>query len=459
MVKQTEFANKKVLVLGAGVSGISVACILRKLGAAVTLSDAKPAEQLGKDFSALQSAGIMLALGNQQAELLRGVDYLVLSPGISIYSPLVAAAREQGITVMSEVEVAYRLSEAPIVAITGTNGKTTTTTLVGEMLKTTGREVAVGGNIGAALSEQALAVKPDGIIVAEISSFQLEGVVNFRPHIAAILNITPDHLDRHRTMDIYQQMKEQIFNKQQTADYIILNYDDLAVRDMAKRAAGKAVYFSLTQSLAAGAFVEDGNVRISWDGKKTDICAVSDIKIKGGHNIENALAACAIGYFAGVRPEAMAAVLKTFAGVEHRLEFVAEIDGVAYYNDSKGTNPESSIKALKAFDGQIILIAGGRDKKTDLTEFMQVAKEKTDHVILLGEAQPRFAEAAARQDIKNVHQVFSFDEAVTLAHSLAQPPQVVLLSPACASYDMFDNYEQRGKAFKDLVHRLVSLKP
>ena len=459
MVKQTEFANKKVLVLGAGVSGISVAYILRNLGAAVMLSDAKSAEQLGKDFSALQSAGIVLALGNQQAELLRGVDYLVLSPGISIYIPLVAAAREQGITVMSEVEVAYRLSEAPIVAITGTNGKTTTTTLAGEMLKTTGREVAVGGNIGAALSEQALAVKPDGILVAEISSFQLEGVVNFRPHIAAVLNITPDHLDRHHTMDVYQQMKEQIFAKQQADDYIILNYDDPVVRDMAKRAAGKAVYFSLTQSLTAGAFVEDGNVRISWDGKKTDICAVSDIKIKGGHNIENALAACAIGYFAGVRPEAMAAVLKTFAGVEHRLEFVAEIDGVAYYNDSKGTNPESSIKALKAFDGQIILIAGGWDKKTDLTEFMLVAKAKTAHVILLGEAQQRFAEAAAWQGVKNVHKVVSFAEAVTLARSLAQPPQVVLLSPACASYDMFDNYEQRGKTFKDLVYRLVSLKP
>lgn len=455
MSKQTEFANKRVLVLGAGVSGISVAHILRRLDAQVILSDAKSIEQIGKDFSQLQSDGVVLKLGIQSEALLDGVDYLVLSPGISIDSPLVVTARKQGIMVMSEVEVAYRLSDAAIVAITGTNGKTTTTTLVGEILKASGREVAVGGNIGAALSEQALAVGSAGLIVAEISSFQLEGIVNFRPHIAAILNLTPDHLDRHRTMDVYQQMKEQIFANQQADDYLILNYDDPVVRDMVKRAKSKVVYFSLTQRLEEGVFVESGNVRISWDGKNTDICAVKDIKIKGGHNVENALAACALAYFAGARREAMAAVLRTFSGVEHRLEPVAEIKGVAYYNDSKGTNPESSIKALNAFDGHVILIAGGWDKKTDLTEFMQVAKAKTDHLILLGEAQQRFAEAAARQGIKNIHKVVSFDEAVTLAYSLAQPPQVVLLSPACASYDMFDNYEQRGKAFKDLVRRLV----
>ncbi len=454
MVKQTEFASKKVLVLGAGVSGISVANILQQLGAQVVLSDAKPADQINKDFSALKSNGVVLALGNQNEELLDGIDYVVLSPGISIYIPLVTIARKRGITVMSEVEVAYRLSEAPIVAITGTNGKTTTTTLVGEILKTTGHQVAVGGNIGASLSEQTLETRPDGFVVAEISSFQLEGVVQFRPHIAAVLNLTPDHLDRHRTMEIYQQMKELIFAKQQASDYLILNYDDIAVRGMAERAPGKVVFFSLRQRLDSGIFIDNGKIKLNWDGKSTYICTVTDIKIKGGHNVENALAACAIGYFAGAQPEDMAEVLRTFPGVEHRIEPVAEIGGVAYYNDSKATNPESSIKALEAFDGHIILIAGGRDKNTDLSEFMQLARKRVDHLILLGEAGQRFGEAAARYGVENIHNVDSFAEAVTLAHRLAQPPQVVLLSPACASYDMFNNYEERGKAFKDLVRRL-----
>lgn len=454
MNRQTEFADKRILVLGAGVSGTSVAQILQQLGASVILSDAKPIEKFDKDFSELKAAGVALALGNQNEELLDGINYLVLSPGVSIYIPLVAAARARGITVMSEVEVAYRLSQAPIVAITGTNGKTTTTTLVGEMLKTTGRPVAVGGNIGDALSEQALAVSTAGFVVAEISSFQLEGVSKFSPRFAAILNLTPDHLDRHGTMETYQQMKEQVFAQQQPNDYLILNYDDMTVRAMAERAPGKVVYFSRQHCLETGIYVDKGQMVLSWEDKHIPICHINDIKIKGGHNVENALAACAVSYFAGARPEAMAEVLKTFPGVEHRIEPVAEIAGVPYYNDSKATNPESSIKALEAFTGNIILIAGGRDKNTDLSEFMQLARERVDHMILLGEAQARFAAAAAEHGVNNVHKVATFAEAVTLAHTLAAPPQVVLLSPACASYDMFNNYEERGRVFKDLVRRL-----
>ncbi|CQR71303.1 UDP-N-acetylmuramoylalanine--D-glutamate ligase [Sporomusa ovata DSM 2662] len=454
MIRQTEFANKKILVLGAGISGLSVAQILQRLGASVVVSDAKSMDQFDQDFSELQAAGITFMMGHQNEKLLDDIDYLVVSPGISIYIPLVMAAQNRGICVMSEVEVAYRLSEAPMIAITGTNGKTTTTTLIGEMLKTTGHQVGVGGNIGAALSEQALAVRPDGFIVAEISSFQLEGVIEFRPHIAAILNLTPDHLDRHHTMEVYQQMKEQVFNRQEASDYLILNYDDMAVRGMAKRAKGKVVYFSRQQCLDFGFYVENGRIKMNLDGNCNEICAVNDINIKGGHNVENALAACGAAYFAGVRPEAMAEVLKTFSGVEHRIEFTAEIAGIAYYNDSKATNPESAIKALEAFDGHIILIAGGRDKNTDLTAFMKLAKERVDHLILLGEARQRFAEAATQQGVNNIHQVATFAEAVTLAHKLAQPPQVVVLSPACASYDMFNNYEERGKAFKGLVRQL-----
>ena len=417
MTRQTEFADKNILVLGAGISGISVAFILRQLGARVTLSDAKSAIQIGKDLSCLQAAGVTLALGNQNEALLGGTDYLILSPGISIEIPFAAAAQKRGITVMSEVEVAYRLSRTPIIAITGSNGKTTTTTLVAQILTTTGRPVAVGGNIGAALSEQTLATGPDGFVVAEISSFQLEGAIEFRPHIAAVLNITPDHLDRHHTMGIYQQVKERIFTRQQAGDFLILNYDDAVVRGMAERANGKVLYFSRRQRLDSGIFVENEIIKIKWEGKSTEVCAISDIGIKGGHNVENALAACAICYLAGARPQAMAETLRTFSGVEHRIEPVAEIDGVAYYNDSKATNPESSVRALEAFSGHIILIAGGRDKLTDLAELMGLIKTRVDHLILLGEARQRFAESAREHAVGNMHEVESLAEAVALAQS------------------------------------------
>lgn len=450
-----EFKGKTILVLGAGISGISVAKILRGYGANVTLSDAKSAEKISHDLSGLTASGVTLSLGRPQDEsLLQGVDYLVLSPGISIYNPLVEAAASNGILVMSEIEVAYRLCKAPIVAITGTNGKTTTTTLIGEILKATGQEVVVGGNIGQALSKEVQDVTAEGVVVAEISSFQLEGIIDFRPRVAAILNLTPDHIDRHRTLDTYREMKERIFANQRPEDHVILNYDDPSVRAMAGRAPSQVVFFSRMKELEQGIFVKDGVITIRWQNKRVDVVPVADLKIPGSHNVENALAACGVAYFAGAGPEAMARVLKSFTGVEHRIEAVETINGVTYYNDSKATNPESSIKALEAFPGHIILIAGGRDKNTDLTEFMQLAKERVDHLILLGEAAERFGQAAAQYGVSQIHQVKNYEEAVKLAHSLAREPQIVLLSPACASYDMFNNYEERGRAFKDLVRRL-----
>lgn len=449
-----EFNGKKVLILGAAISGIGVARILAGGGAAVTLSDAKTADKLKHDISGLQAAGVQLALGRQDEKLLDGVDILVLSPGVSIYIPLVAAAQSRGIVVMSEIEVAYRLTKAPILAITGTNGKTTTTTLTGEILKAAGKEVAVGGNIGQALSVEARSVGKDGIVVAEISSFQLEGVIAFRPHIAAILNLTPDHIDRHRDLATYKATKERVFARQTAEDYIILNYDDPAVREMGGRAPSQVVYFSRLAKLPTGVFVDDGVIKIAWQGETLDIVPVDALKIPGAHNVENALAACAAAYFAGARPKDMAAVLSAFPGVEHRIEPVATIKGVTWYNDSKATNPESSIKALEAFPAHLILIAGGRDKNTDLGEFMSLIRDKVDHLILIGEAAARFAEAAERHGVKSISHAADFPAAVSLAHSLARPPQLVLLSPACASYDMFNNYEERGRVFKDLVRRL-----
>lgn len=455
------FRNKKVLVLGAGVSGISVAHVLQVNGAQVTLSDAKSAQLLAsknllaqKDFDQISACGILLELGRQDEELLKAIDYVVVSPGISIFIPLIKAAQARGIIVMSEIEVAYRLCHVPILAITGTNGKTTTTTLLGEMVKTVHQNVVVGGNIGLALSQEVAQLGDKGIVVAEISSFQLEGIIDFRPHIAAILNITPDHLDRHQSMENYIAMKERIFANQTNDDYIVLNYDDVIVRDMNTRVPSKVFYFSRKIELLSGIFVKDGMITIKWDEKTFTVCPIQYIQLRGGHNVENVLAACAIAFLAGVNLRDMMQTIQSFTGVEHRIEKVAAINDVVYYNDSKATNPESSIKALEAFAGNIILIAGGRDKNTDLTVFMKLIKEKVDHLILLGEAKERFSRAAAEHGINNIHSADSLADAVSLAHQLAKSPQVVLLSPACASYDMFNSYEERGKIFKKLVSDL-----
>jgi UDP-N-acetylmuramoylalanine--D-glutamate ligase len=450
-----QFTGKKILVLGAGISGISVACVLQNRGAQVTLSDSKSAESLkNKDFSALHECGVLLALGHQGEELLQDIDWVVVSPGISIDIPLIKIAKTKNIEVMSEIEVAYQLCTAPILAITGTNGKTTTTTLIGEMVKTTDRNVVVGGNIGLALSQEVAEVGDNGIVVAEISSFQLEGSINFRPRVAAILNITPDHLDRHHSLENYIAMKERIFANQTKDDYIVLNYDDLTVREMANKVPSKVFFFSRQVELTSGIFVKDGMIILKWQGKTYIVCPVSKIQIKGGHNIENALAACGVAFFAGVTLIDMVQTLFKFTGVEHRIEKVSTIDGVTYYNDSKATNPESSIKALEAFDQPIILIAGGRDKNTDLTVFMTLIKEKVTHLILLGEAKTRFEITAMEHGVSHIHIVDSLSEAVKLAHQVAKESQVVLLSPACASYDMFTSYEERGTIFKQLVCEL-----
>jgi len=449
------FNNKKILVLGAGISGISVAHILQLKGAKVILSDAKPAHLCKvKDFSLLNECGVVLALGRQDDALLEGIDYVVVSPGISIHIPLIKVAQSKGIIVISEIEVAYQLCSAPIVAITGTNGKTTTTTLLGEMFKVAKRDVVVGGNIGLALSQEVAQVGGNGTVIAEISSFQLEGIIDFRPHIAAILNITPDHLDRHGSIENYIAMKERVFANQRSEDYIVLNYDDVTVRGMNSRVPSRVFFFSRQSELLSGIFIQDGIITIKWAGERYQVCPLTDIKLCGGHNVENVLAACGIAFLAGVKLADMVQTIHDFIGVEHRIEMVRSINGVTYYNDSKATNPESSIKALEAFAGHVILIAGGRDKNTDLKAFMELVKEKVDHLILIGEATERFRMAATACGVKNIHDAVSLADAVKLAFQWAKNPQVILLSPACASYDMFNSYEERGTIFKKLVYDL-----
>lgn len=451
-----DFVDKKVVVLGVGISGNAVAKLIKQLGAAtVILSDSNPEIAKKYDLDEIKNSGVIVELGAQTESLLDGVDYLILSPAVPMAVPLVQTALQKKIEVMSEVEVAYRLCKVPMYAVTGTNGKTTTTTLLGEFMKKLGKPVGVGGNIGVALSSEVYRIGGKGCVVAEISSYQLEASINFNPHIVTILNVTPDHIARHGSIECYQATKEKIFAHHTKEDFLVLNYDDIRVRDMAKRSNSTVLFFSRLEELEEGAFVKDNWLTIVWKGQTYRICPVNEMKIKGGHNVENALAAAGVAFLAGVDIESMAEVLKEFPGVEHRIEPVTTIDGVVYYNDSKATNPESSIKALESFDGNIILIAGGHDKNTDLTEFMKLIKARVDELILVGNAAARFKEAAIANGVTNIHETgYSMEEAVNLAHKLARAPQVVLLSPACASFDMFDGFEERGRVFKELVNKL-----
>lgn len=446
-----DLSGKKVLVMGAGISGMAVAKIAKELGAKVILSDTKDAEQLGSVPEVLAQNNIQLVTGEQREELLADVHLVILSPGISINHPLLQQAVSKGVEVISEVELAFRMTQASFVAITGTNGKTTTTTLTGEILKKSGKRVVVGGNIGIALSEAVYNLAEDAMVVAEISSFQLEGVCWFRPHVCAVLNLTPDHIDRHGTVQVYQAMKERIFARQTKDDYLILNYDDPVVRAMAQQAPSQVCFFSNTQELGEGAYVRNGQIILSVGGKTERVCSVEEMGIRGGHNVQNALAACALAKACGVSADVMAETLRQFKGVEHRLEYVADINGVKYYNDSKATNPESAIVALQAFTEPVVLIAGGYDKGTDLSALMTAIKTHVRELILVGQAADRFAAAAGIHGIKAIHRVLTFADAVTLAAGFARPGESVVLSPACASYDMFKNYEERGTTFKQMV--------
>ena len=448
---------EKILVIGAARSGLAAAKILKNFGAEVILSDAKLESEINFDFSELRALGIDLRFGKQTEELLSGVDKIIVSPAVPIKIPVLKAAAEKNIPIVSEVEFAFGLAKSPIAAVTGTNGKTTTVTLLGLLLKEKFSKVGVGGNIGVPLSEVALEVGAGGYLAAEISSYQMEATKNFKPHISAILNVTPDHLKRHGSMEVYQAMKEKIFAQQTAEDFLILNYDDERTREMIYRAACKVFYFSRQHELSAGAFVKNNSLVIKINGATRELCTIDELGIKGWHNVENALAASLIAFLAGVEVEKISSVLKNFQGVEHRIEFVREIGGVKFFNDSKATNTDSAIKALETFAGHIVLIAGGDDKGTDLTEFLNLVNERVDYLILLGDAAARFKTCALEKNFpaeKILDAGYSMERAVDLAKKISRPPQVVLLSPACASFDMYSDFEERGRDFKRIVREL-----
>lgn len=414
-----------------GKSGIASARKLVSAGARVGATDINASIDTG----GIEKLGVALELGGHTLKAIEGADLIVVSPGVHLDIPILEEARKRGVPIISEIELAYGFLTKPIIAVTGTNGKTTTATLIGEMLKAAKLKAAVAGNIGYPLVE--VDDSKLDYVVAEISSYQLETIDKFKPRISVILNIQPDHLERHHTMQGYIDQKARIFMNQTGDDCVVYNQDDPKVCEMVKGARAKIIGFSKTHP---------GIITLGPD----------EIKIPGRHNLENSLAAASAAYLCGVSKDAVAEVLRTFPGVEHRIEYVITVDGVEFYNDSKGTNPDSTLVAIDTFPGRgIVLILGGRDKGVGLEPLAQKVKDKVKAVVLVGEASDRFEETLRKVGYRSIHPAgFSMEEAVKKSFSLAEAGDIVLLSPACASFDMFDNYEERGKVFKQICKNL-----
>jgi UDP-N-acetylmuramoylalanine--D-glutamate ligase len=450
-----QFKDRKILVVGAGKSGLAVSRFLVGKKAHVTLTDAAEPAYPGKELERLASEGVDLFLGGYPAVNRAGFEMVVMSPGVPLTTEPAREAAESGIPVIGELELAYYFARAPVVAVTGTNGKTTTTALLGEIFKESGFKTLVGGNIGLPLVTEVEKYGPEDIIVAEVSSFQLETTVAFKPKVAVILNLTPDHLDRHGTMENYAESKAGIFINQGQDDFTVFNYDDPLTVALGNQSRARTIYFSRRKTLeTGGVYVRDNLITVNLNEGEEVVCGCNELGIPGAHNLENALAAVAAAKAAGVGSAALARTLKQFKGVPHRLEFTAEINGVKYINDSKGTNPDAAIKALEAFTEPVLLIAGGKNKGSDFSDFAARVRERARVLIVLGECADMIADAVKSGGFENLFFAAGFDEAVDLAHRNARPGEIVLLSPACASWDMFSNYEERGNLFKELVLKI-----
>ena len=449
--------DRKVLVVGMGRSGRAAAGALLERGAIVSIQDSKNAADFDQSFlDDMTAAGVTQYLGCVPDDM-SAFDMLVLSPGVPPRLDFIEDAKASGAEIIGELELAYRLCKGSFVAITGTNGKTTTTTLVGEIYKASGRNTIVGGNIGNAIAVDAMNADEDTWMITETSSFQLETIREFRPVVSAILNLTPDHMDRHGSMEEYGRVKARIFENQTPDQYCVLNYDDEACFGLAEREGCKAtvVPFSRQQELEFGAFAKDGRIVIRNEaGEEIDICGTEELLIPGTHNLENALAAAAVCYFGGVDPQTIGEAMKAFPGVAHRIELVREKDGVRFVNDSKGTNTDAAIKAIEAMKENIILIAGGYDKGASYEEFIDVFPGRVKELILLGKTAPKIKAAAEAAGFTNITMAADMEECVAAAWEKAQPGDVVLLSPACASWDMYDNFEQRGDHFRECAQKL-----
>lgn len=447
--------DKKVLVVGLGKSGIAALEAMVKLDADVYVQDSKTADAVDAELLAYMQENDVTGYFGETPEDMAQFDMLILSPGVPPELPFIQKAEKAGAEVIGELEVAYRFGKGRYVALTGTNGKTTTTTLVGEIFEKSGRETHVVGNIGVAVVSKSLDVDDDAWLVTEASSFQLETICDFKPVVSAILNLTPDHLNRHKTMENYGAAKARIFENQDESQYLVINYDDKVCFELAKDCKAKIVPFSRKEELEFGAFVKDEYIVIKNEqGELIRFCKTDELNIPGTHNLENALAAVAVAYFAGIDAEVITKALVEFQGVEHRIEFCGEVDGVRFVNDSKGTNPEASIKAIDAMKGGVILIAGGYDKGSTFDELIEAFNGKVKHMVLLGKTAPMIKETAEKLGFTASVIVEDMEQCVNEAFRLAEKGDNVLLSPACASWDMYKSFEQRGDHFKECVKKL-----
>ncbi len=448
--------NKRVLIVGMGKSGIAAVQAMLKLGAKVFVQDSKATSEVEPQLvNFLTSRNVRCYFG-ERPDCLDEIDMMIMSPGVPLELDFVKEAIEKGVEVVGELEIAYRIGHGNYVAITGTNGKTTTTTLVGEIFKNAKKKTYVVGNIGVAVISMAINAEVDSWLITETSSFQLETTKYFKPKVSAILNLTPDHLNRHHTMENYGAAKAKVYQNQDESGYYVANYDDPESYALSKGCTkAKVVPFSRKEQLDYGAFVKDGKIVIINDTKKMiEICEIEELNIPGNHNLENALAASAICYFAGIDPQVIGDTLRKFQGVEHRLEYCGEVDGVKFVNDSKGTNPDASIKAIEAMRENIILIAGGYDKGSDFSQFIKGFDGRVKHMVLLGKTAAQIKEQAEAVGFSNITISKNMEECVTEAFNIAKPGDTVLLSPACASWDMYTCFEQRGDHFKNCVHGL-----
>ena len=455
-----DIREKKVLVFGSGISGESACRLLLREGAEVVLYDGNDRldrEEILAKISPEEGQNVEILLGELTGQQLEGLldelSLVVMSPGVPTDLPIVEQMRAHGLPIWGEIELAYVFGRGDVLAITGTNGKTTTTALLGEIMKNYKDSVFVVGNIGNPYTSAAWETTEESVVVAEISSFQLEMIHTFHPKVSAVLNITPDHLNRHHTMQAYIEAKERIAENQTAEDVCVLNYEDEETRAFGEKTGAQVLYFSSRRKLKKGVYLEDGNIICDID-EKIPVCSVDELNILGTHNHENAMAAVAMAYAYGTPMEIIRKTLKEFQGVAHRIEFVAEKNGVAYYNDSKGTNPDAAIRGIQAMNRPTVLIGGGYDKESSYDEWIQAFDGKVKKLVLLGATREKIAQTARRLGFNEIEMADTFEEAFAKCVECAQPGDAVLLSPACASWGMFKNYEERGDKFKELVNQL-----
>jgi UDP-N-acetylmuramoylalanine--D-glutamate ligase len=451
MVGKIELKGMRVLVIGLARTGVATALFCAERGAAVTATDTRTTEELGESSHQLHAAGVQLQLGGYTDAILQAQQLVIPSPGVPADSAILATARKQQIPVWSEVELASRFLRGKMIGITGSNGKTTTTALLEHILRHAGIAATAAGNIGTPLLALANDSSDGSVTVAELSSFQLELIETFRPNISVWLNLTPDHLDRHKSLQAYAAAKARIFENQTEEDFAILNLDDVASLPYAP-SRPQLFWFSRKTNVDQGAFARDGKIIFRRAGQEETILERHEIPIPGAHNLENVLAATVAARLVGAQPTQITEAIRSFAGVEHRIEFVAEIHGVRYYNDSKATNVDATLKALQAFPGHIIVILGGKDKDSDHTQLRETLREKAILALLIGAAADKIAQQI--EGSVAIQSAGTLENAVHVAAQSAHGGDVVLLAPACASFDQFQNYEHRGRVFKELVHQL-----